>query len=157
MMVSKSYRVLSGYVRLAGVIAAAAVFSVMAQSCSKPDDNDLIEEAIKRYNFALVQAYRDLELSPMEPLTTPGHMVGMVSVIQSLRGEGRRLLIVKDSLKVESIKVDGDTAEARTHEKWVFWDEDIETGEVLTPKATEEYRMIYTLKKRDGKWLVDKL
>jgi hypothetical protein len=139
------------------LVVALALLSTMVFSCSKSEEKALIENTVKEYNSALVQAYRDAEMSYMNPYATPEQLHRLVSIIQPLKENKHRMRIMQEGFAVESISIDGKTAEVVTQEKWTFWNEDKETLEVLKPKETESYRIFYTLKKEKGKWLVDTL
>lgn len=142
--------------RLAVSLLMALLLS-MALSCSKSAEKALVEEAIKGYNSALVEAYRDAELSYMDPYATAEQLERLKAVISPLRHEKHRMQIVQESFAVESVTFKDGQAEVVTQESWTFWNEDRESLEAITPKETDSYRIIYTLKKQDGKWLIDRL
>jgi hypothetical protein len=141
----------------AALALGLCLLAVLLFSCSRRAEKAEVEKAVIEYNNALVQAYRDAEITYMDPLATPEQVHRLVDVIVDLKQEKKRMRIRQESFAVEYVNVEEATAELVTRETWTYWIENTDTQERLEEEKTESYRIVYGLVKQHDKWLVDSL
>jgi hypothetical protein len=124
-------------------------------SCAVDSEKEHIKKTVKAYNIALVQSYRDVDLSYMKPFASKEQLNRLFPTIAALKSSGNIMIAVQLEHKVIKFRSDGNEATVDVFEKWKYWWENRNSGQITKPAETMEYQMIYHLKKNNGNWLVD--
>jgi len=125
-------------------------------SCKSGDpEKDAIQRTVAKYNTAIIIAYKELNMSPLQEIASEGH-VSKVKIIINSYLEANQIMIA-DILKVniKEIKIEGEKATAKTSEDWKYKWIDNKTGKDVEPLKDIHYEMFYKMIKKDGKWIVE--
>lgn len=125
----------------------------MILSCSSPEER-AVKEAIERYNEALRNVYIKMDSSILEDIATREQINNVMHVVQALSDKNSIMISEQKRLRIKSVKIQGDTAEAETEETWVYWLQDKDNKNIIKSPEDVYYRLIYGLKKSEGKWKV---
>jgi hypothetical protein len=119
-------------------------------------DDESARSTVTDYNAALMQSFRDTELSYMNPYATKDQLHRLANIIVGLKEEKVRLLLELQSLNIEAVTIEGDRATVKTQESWAYTKETL--GGPQSPpaeKQLDEYGILYKLRRVEGVWLVD--
>jgi hypothetical protein len=114
-----------------------------------------LKETIMRYNILLAEGYRTMNMNPLQEVATKEQAEKLYFHMAAI-GEGRLRL---DS-KLKNIKFTkfetgkADLASVETKEVWDYAHIDINTNSKFAEERDFVYEMGYSLKKRDGRWIV---
>lgn len=127
--------------------------------CSSPFKNDpeasLIETAIRRYNRALADAYREMSVDHLHGIASEREIGKVNMIIMGFRAKNQYMESGLKGIEFKEIKRNKeDSADVETKEAWRFRYIDKKTGQEVKPWAEAEYKLIYHMRKNEGKWLV---
>ncbi len=125
-------------------------------SCSTSAEERDIKNTIKRYCDLLIKVYIQNEPSIIEEVATSEQVNRIVHLVEAVMAKNAVMINEQKRLKIKSVKISGDMAEAETDELWRYWLEDRYTRNVIESPREIRYRMIYSLKKIEGKWKVER-
>ena len=126
-------------------------------SCAKDPEESAAVQAVKAYNVALVQTYRDAVLDYMKPFASEDEINKLYPLMLALGAINSRMVAIQDEFKVLDVDIEQNIARVETKEKWTYWWEDRQTGAIVKPKAVQDYKIVYRLKKVRGRWIVNSL
>jgi len=126
-------------------------------SCRVNPEAKAVEQAVRSYNTALIQAYRDSVLNYITPFATDNELNKLFPQFLALDTTNSRMIAIQNKFSIKGISVAETTATLKAEEHWTYWWEDRNTGEITKPKKELDYKIVYNLKKVKGKWLVDSL
>lgn len=132
-----------------------ALFSLLLVSCSGGKQE--VKNLVITYNRVLAEAYMKPRAHLMENFTSEREFRQIDTYISYLYKTNRILKSELKKIEFEAVKIEGDTATALTRERWVY--------SYLDPASrtpvSEEYDVIYANKysliKKSGRWVVDRL
>ena len=130
------------------IVFISAIFS-----CSSSEEK-AVKDAIKRYGAALRDVYIKTDLSILEDIATNEQINKVMHLVQALIDRNTIMVTEQKRLNIKSVKIQGDTAEAETEETWIYWLEDKYNKNVIKSSEDVHYRLVYRLKKIQGKWKV---
>lgn len=126
-------------------------------SCRVNPEAKAVEQAVRSYNTALTQAYRDSNFNYLTPFASDNELNKLFPQFLALDTTNSRMIAIQDKFSIKGIKVGELTAALKAEEHWTYWWEDKNTGVITKPKKEQDYKIIYNLKKVKGRWLVDSL
>src|SRR3989304_3581747 len=102
----------------------------------------LIKKTITRYNEALIVAYKDLNITPIQELTTPERAGKTETFITAYLDSGLVMEAKLHRLSFTEIKIEGDKAEAKTSEDWSHVWVEHRSREIKVPEKGTHYAML---------------
>jgi hypothetical protein len=116
---------------------------------------ELVKKIIERYNFLLAEGYRNLNMNPLQEVTTAEQAEKAYTHMAAI-GEGKARLIsqMKRIDYLQLLFPGEEKAVVRTREIWDFAYTDIKTGRKSEEVKEFPYDVTYTLEKRAGRWLI---
>jgi hypothetical protein len=126
-------------------------------SCRVNPEAKAVEQAVRSYNTALMQAYRDSNINYLMPFASENELNKLFPQFLALETTNSRMIAIQDKFSIKGINVGKTTATLKAEEHWTYWWEDKNTGVITRPKKEQDYKIIYTLKKAKGEWIVDSL
>lgn len=115
----------------------------------------LIRNTVSRYNSAIIETYKDFDLTRLEDCATEGEIKRIDVLILTIRMEGKLLNAKLKRLKFKNTrKINEEKAEVDTEEEWEYQHLNIKNRQPVDELKRVKYNMTYTLVKKDGKWLV---
>lgn len=132
---------------------------LLFSGCSSPLKNDpeasLIETTIRRYNRALADAYREMSVDPLQGIASEREIGKVNMIIMGFRAKNQYMESGLKGIEFKEIKRNKEnSADVETKEAWRFRYMDKKTGQEVKPWAETEYKLIYHMRKNEGKWLV---
>ena len=129
------------------------VFAGCPTASSK--EAELIKGTIRRYNQLLIEGYKKMNMNPLQEVTTPEQAEKLYFHMAAL-GEGRlRLDSTLKDISFASIDMSKPgEATVITRETWDFTHVNLNTGGKFAEEKDFIYEMRYTLKSREGRWLI---
>lgn len=132
---------------------------LLFSGCNSPLKNDpeasLIETAIRRYNRALADAYREMSVDPLQGIASEREIGKVNMIIMGFRAKNQYMESGLKGIEFKEIKRNKeDSADVETKEVWRFRYMDKKTGQEVKPWAEAEYKLIYHMRKNEGKWMV---
>src|SRR3970282_2155638 len=119
-------------------------------------EEKILKNSVRKYLATLVDVYRDFNIERLDEVCAEEEKKRIDVLILTMRTENKFLDAKLKELTFGGIKrKDDNTVEVFTEEKWEFRHLDIKTKSAVDLLKTEEYKMIYTLVKQGGKWLVE--
>ncbi|WP_298268795.1 hypothetical protein [Geobacter sp.] len=114
-----------------------------------------VQGTIRRYNQLLIDGYRKMNMNPLQEVATPEQAEKLYFHMAAL-GEGR--LRLDSTLKnISFVNIDmakPDEATVVTRETWDYTHVNLNTGGKFDEEKDFVYEMKYTLKRRDGRWII---
>lgn len=114
-------------------------------------------DTVQRYNFLLRRVYLEVNLNLMREVVTDHQMSKLYPFILDLRSRNETMISDQKTFEVKNITVQKNKASLESDETWVFFRQNVDTGEITEPEKTIHYHMRYRLLKDDGTWRVDNL
>ncbi len=131
------------------------LFLVACSGKEKNYEERLIRNAVRKYNSALIETYRDFVVSRLDEYATESEVKRIDVLILSMRIEGKFLNAKIKGLRFKEVRMTGDdTAEVDTEEDWEYQHLNIKTHQPMSELKKVKYNMTYTLVRRDNRWLV---
>jgi hypothetical protein len=135
-----------------------AFFFLSLFSCTTENpEKEAIRRLIGMYNRAIVAAYGELNLAPLESVAGEAHVKKVDTIINSYMESDQVMEADLLGLGFKDIKIESDRATVRTFEDWQYQWVNVKTGEIIEPMKDIHYEMIYHLVRNEGKWLVESL
>jgi hypothetical protein len=129
---------------------------VLLSGCAdKTGASGEIENIIRRYNYLVIQGYRNQDMNPLQEVTTEEQARKLYHHMAAL-GEGKLRMESKlKDIKFKSID-QRSSAEAtvETEETWDFTHHRMANNEKYAEEKDFIYRMGYILNKKDGRWVI---
>ncbi|HBR18492.1 MAG: hypothetical protein A3G39_04350 [Deltaproteobacteria bacterium RIFCSPLOWO2_12_FULL_43_16] len=133
-------------------------FLVLVYSCNsatKDPEVSILETNIRRYNRALIDAYKELSVDPLQEIASEREMGKVNMIIMGFRAKNQYMESELKGIEFKEIKRNKeDSADVETKEAWRFRYMDKKTGQEVKPWAEAEYKLSYHIIKNQGKWLV---
>ncbi|WP_298440164.1 hypothetical protein [Geobacter sp.] len=140
-----------------GCLLICCSFLLAFSGCSTAESKEaeLIKGTIRRYNQLLIEGYKRMNMNPLQEVTTPEQAEKLYFHMAAL-GEGRlRLDSTLKEISFTSVDMSKPgEATAVTRETWDFTHVNLNTGGKFSEEKDFIYEMRYTLKSRDGRWLI---
>lgn len=115
----------------------------------------LFETAIRRYNRALADAYRELTIDPLQEIASEREMGKIDMIIKGFRAKNQYMESELKGIEFKKIEKKGaNAAEVATKEIWRYRHLDKKAGEEAKPWVETEYELLYYMIKSDGNWIV---
>ena len=136
---------------------SCCLFLMIFLGCFKAESKEVkqIKGTILRYNQLLIDGYKKMNMNPLQEVATQEQAEKLYFHMAAI-GEGR--LRQDSSLKdVSFVTIDmskPDEAIVTTKEIWDFTHVNIDTGKKLAEEKDFIYEMKYTLKIRQGRWII---
>lgn len=120
-----------------------------------PEDETL-KDVVRRYNLALVEAYRQGDPAPLNDLIGDGELREMLaSDLGFLAGQGRRLTLALVDLEfVEARSAAGSIGFVTARERWRYGYTDARSRRPLEETQTVRGEVTYTLERQEGAWRI---
>lgn len=133
-------------------------FLVLVSSCNpaiKDPEVSILETSIRRYNRALADAYKEMSVDPLQGIASEREIGKVNMIIMGFRAKNQYMESGLKWIEFKEIKRNKeDSADVETKEAWRFRYIDKKTGQEVKPWAEAEYKLIYHMRKNEGKWLV---
>ena len=114
-----------------------------------------IEDTVRRYNNALMEAYKSGDFSALRDVATEREYRKVMVYIQSYTSEGEKIVSELKVLKVKGIrKKSPNKAEVLTKERWTYSRIDHRTGKTLVPETIYEYEIQYNVTRENNSWKI---
>jgi hypothetical protein len=120
-------------------------------------DEDTIKAVIKQSNDEQITAWRTLDTEVLKGTRTGQVLTENIQAVQELQNKGMYAIPENKSLVYGEIKVNGDTATAKTVEVWTVTFYTKSDGKVVLATGPDTLQETYYLVKQNGKWLVNSL
>lgn len=133
----------------------ALLAAVAVLACARPERD--AAEAVRRYDDALVRAYRRADASELTGVATADE-ARRVSVLIDLKSAAKLVLESElRSFRVDRVEVsaNGSAAGVATTERWRYHDRHLAPGEAPGPTFEREMAMRYELVREGKSWKVD--
>jgi len=139
--------------RLAPV--ALAALAALA-GCRRLSDREAVE-LVEAYDARLAEAYRASDARLLEPLAGPRDARRVATLIGVKADVGLTLDARLLELRVVAVERPPGEVRVRTEERWHYRDRRIGSGEQVGPDSTDRYALAYTLRRAEGRWVVDEV
>jgi hypothetical protein len=120
-------------------------------------EEDIIKSVIKQSNDEQIKAWQTLDIEVLKGTRTGQVLDENIQAVQDLKSKDMYAIPVNKSLEFGEIKVDGDTATAKTVEVWTVTFYSKGDNRVVLATGPDTLRETYYFVKQDGKWLVTSL
>ena len=130
---------------------------ILSTGCGSFFDRDQIEikKVIRWYDEALVKAYTQLDVKPLDGLASEREMTRVNMMLVKFQRENKVMESEIKELKFVKISVSPEgRADVETEEKWRYRFLRKGTDRAVTPWTDVDYRMGYEMVKSKGQWLV---
>ena len=132
----------------------AALLLALAAACARPDRD--AAAAVRRYDDALVRAYRQADASELARVATADE-ARRVAVLVDLKSAAK--LVLESELlafRTDRVEVapDARAAVVETTERWRYFDRHLVPGEAPGPAFEREMSMQYDLAREGESWKV---
>lgn len=125
-------------------------------SCKSGDpEKDAIQRIVAKYNMAIITAYKELNMGPLQDIALEGHVNKVKTIINSYLEANQIMIADILKLNIKEIRIEGEKATARTSEDWKYKWIDNKTGKDVEPLKEIHYEMVYKMVKKDAKWMVE--
>ena len=140
-------------------LVAVAVVAAAALGCTPTPgfspEEQAIRSTIERYNSALADGYRALNMSRMKEVATKLQSEDEYIHMSSLAEGGIRLDSELMDLKFIKMSIETTSAQVETRETWDYRHYSRQTGELVLEQKSLVYDLAYDLEKQaDDGWLV---
>jgi len=136
----------------------ALIIFIFIAGCSAPPKDpeiQLLETTIRRYNRALVDAYKELSVDPLQGIASEREMGKVDMIINGFRAKNQYMEAELKRIEIKEIKrKGGDSVDVETREHWRYRNMDKKTGQEMKPWTEADYKLIYYLVKSEGNWMV---
>jgi hypothetical protein len=142
---------------LAAVVLVVVGLSLWRQAAVVPgnDDRADVERAVRRYNQALTEGYRALNMNGMREVATQLQSEDEYIHMSSLAEGGVRLDPELRDFEFLAASVESTSGTAETCETWDYRHYSTVTGELTMEQKGLEYHLAWDLERQsDGSWLV---
>ena len=132
----------------------AAALAVLA-ACGPAEENAV--RAVRRYNAALIEAYRAGDARLVERFAGPREAKKLLGLIGAKLDMGLTLdaeLVELVPLRIERHR---DGARVWTRERWRYADRRVGSGRPVGDASEDQYQMIYTVGFENGRWVVEEV
>lgn len=134
------------------------LFFIFIIGCAAPlqdPEAQLLETAIRRYNRALVDAYRELSVDPLQGIASEREVGKVNMILNGFRAKNQYMEAELKKVEVKEVKrKSGDSVDVETKELWRYRHMDKKTGQEIKPWTEADYKLIYQLVKSEGNWIV---
>lgn len=128
-------------------------------NCSNPEvkyEEKLLKNTVRKYLLSLMETYRDFYIERLDGICSEGEKRRIDVLIQTMKLENKYLdAKLKELSFIRVLKIDNDNYEVWTEEKWDYLHRDIKTQLPVDKLKSESYKMVYTVVKREGQWIVN--
>jgi hypothetical protein len=133
-------------------LAAGCAALCVSAGC-RPSDAELVN-AVRRYDQAVIEAYRSSDAKPIEAITGEDEGRRLTALIGVKRDMGVTLDAQLLEFRVEGVGREGHDYTVSTVERWYYQDRRIGSGERVGADSTDRYWMRYRLRRRGGALVV---
>jgi hypothetical protein len=138
-------------------LAGCAALALAAAGCRGAKERDVAEEAIRRYNRAVIEAHLTGNTAELEKAAGEREVERVQIFVATLRGRGEVLLESLERLHVREAVLEAAAGRALAEERWTYERVNAKTREPIAQKSQRDYVMTYLLARRGGGWVVDKV
>jgi hypothetical protein len=135
---------------------AVAIVALTGLACQRGLADAEAEEVVRRYTTLVTEAYRTGDFQAAAPVVGPDELRKIAAHVGVKLDQGITLDARLTEFRLEGVERKGDEVLVRTEERWHYLDRKIGTGEQLGQDSRDRYRMVYFLRKTDGRWVVDR-
>jgi hypothetical protein len=136
----------------------AIIFVLLGCTSEVNRENQVLKDAVRRYNRAAMEAYRVGTVEPLQGKVTQKERGRLELLIGLLKNKRVFLDGSLKSIDFREVMVRGeDRASISTEEQWEYRHIDTLSRAVVSPKEKAHYSLIYHLVKKKGLWLVDRV
>lgn len=133
-----------------------AVLALIGLACQRGPKDAEAEEVVRRYVTLVSEAYRTGDFQVVQPVVGPDELRKIAAHVGVKLDQGITLDARMVEFRLDGVERKGEEVLVRTEERWHYLDRKIGSGEQVGQDSRDRYRMIYVLKKLDGRWVVDR-
>jgi hypothetical protein len=143
--------------RRAGLLAGCAAVALAAAGCQGAKEREIAEEAVRRYNRAVIEAHLTGSTAELEKAAGEREVERVQIFVGSLRAQGQLLLESLERLEIREAALEGQAGRAVAEERWSYERVDARTRQPVVARTRRDYVMRYLLARRGGGWVVDRV
>jgi hypothetical protein len=139
------------------LLAAGLAATALLAGCRGRAERRLAEDAIRRYDRAVIEAYLTGSTKALEKAAAEREVERVQIFVYAIRAQGQVLEQSLEELRVKEAVFEKEKARALAEERWVYLRRDVRTRQPVAARADRRYLMTYLLARRGGDWVVEKV
>ncbi len=134
----------------------SAALALVLCACGGISDAEAVRR-VEEYNRVVAEAYRAGDVRGLEAVAGPAEAKKVAALVGVKLDMGITLDAQILDFQATGVERRGDAVLVSTAERWYYADRRIGTGERVGQDSTDRYRMRYTLRRDQGRWVVSEI